>query len=78
LQGYVISSTPLSAGISTGLVASPAWLAISLAMQFAYHFPRRLFPRETRYMLILSLGLWGVFVVLMSLEARAAQYELCV
>jgi signal transduction histidine kinase/HAMP domain-containing protein len=46
-----------------------AWLAISLAIQLAYHFPHLLYPRESRFVLVLSLGLWGVLLALMGLEA---------
>jgi len=75
LAGYSIY-TPLSGYLYWIGGITFAWLAISLAMQFAYHFPRRLFPHETRCMLILSFGLWGVFVALMSLEAMSRPHNM--
>jgi signal transduction histidine kinase len=52
-----------------------AWLANVLAIQLAYHFPRVLYPREARVVLVLSLTVWVGLVALMSVEAINAMQE---
>lgn len=46
-----------------------AWITASIAIQFAYHFPRLIYPHEARLSLVLSLALTGGFVALMGVEA---------
>jgi signal transduction histidine kinase len=75
LAGYSIYA-PLSGYLYWMGGITFAWLAISLAMQFAYHFPCLLFPREARCLRILSLGLWGVFVALMGVEALSGPHSM--
>jgi signal transduction histidine kinase len=75
LAGYSIY-TPLSGYLYWIGGITFAWLAVTLAIQFAYHFPRRLFPREARRVLILSLALWGGLLALMGIEALSGLYSM--
>jgi hypothetical protein len=46
-----------------------SWLSAVIGIQFAYHFPRLIYPREVRLVLLISLVFPAAFLALMMAEA---------
>jgi signal transduction histidine kinase/CheY-like chemotaxis protein len=52
-----------------------SWIAVILAIQFAYRFPRLLYPREAGVVLGITLAVCGVLLTLIVLEIQTALYS---